>query len=272
MIRSKWKKKGRNEVRRESPHNVSQVSESPMRTNVVMEEEQHQLSLRHGMPVDQVTLPSQLQNPSLAQLQLIEAEWVSNEHDEFIKMIQRYRSLYVTAIFLAFGWALGQVLSSQATTLEALRSRTDVAAVLAILPLINVLFAMLMLEAHAHAADLARYRFLLGKALNDGSPPWRWNRWREKHKSSVLRRPTMILNIFSAVLFLFVVAGAFWFSVPALKGNSWLWVLWGPSLGIFIAFLMAVGIVGIYWLRGEAVVTRHPEYTEEWTSLGDDQN
>lgn len=247
---------------------VSQTGNSLSGSNDV-KKEQNQLPLKEGVQKLAGTAEDK-DNPSLAQLQLIEAEWVSNEHDEFIKMIQRYRSLYVTAIFLAFGWALGQTLSSQATTLEALRSRTDVAAVLSVLPLINVLFAMLMLEAHSHAADLARYRYVLGKALNtDGSPPWRWNVWREKHKSSVLRKPTMILNIFSAVLFFFVVAGTFWFSLPALRQNRWLWVLWGPSLGIFVAFLIAVGIVGLYWLRGNAVVTKRPAVAEQWTELRD---
>src|SRR5258708_2546840 len=94
--------------------------------------------------------------PTLAELQLAEAQWVTVEHDEFIKLIQRYRSLYVTALFLVFGWALGRVLGSPATTLEEIRSRADVAAVLSVLPLINVLFALVMLEAHSHATNLAR--------------------------------------------------------------------------------------------------------------------
>lgn len=264
MARHKSKKRVRNRARPKPQESVSLSGANPSKP-IVLNGEQVQRNAHAGVTTIQP------QKPSLSELQLVEAEWVSNEHDEFIKMIQRYRSLYVTAIFLAFGWALGQVLSSQATTLEALRSRTDVAAVLAILPLINVLFAMLMLEAHSHAADLARYRYVLGKALNDrGTPPWRWNVWRERHKSSVLRKPTMILNIFSAALFLFVVGGTFWFSLPALKLNGWLWVLWGPSLGIFVAFLIAVGIVGLYWLRGNAVVTKKPEITEQWDELGDE--
>ena len=105
---------------------------------------------------------------TLAELQVIEAEWISNEHDEFIKAIQRYRSLYVTAIFIAFGWALGQLLGSAPATLDALRSRSDVAAVLSVLPLISVVLAMLMLEAQSHATDLARYRYLLGRELGGG--------------------------------------------------------------------------------------------------------
>jgi hypothetical protein len=207
---------------------------------------------------------------TLPQLQLIEAEWISNEHDEFIKAIQRYRSLYLTAIFIAFGWALGQVLGSAGTTLENLRTRSDVAAVLSVLPLISVLLAMLMLEAHAHAADLARYRFLLGRELNEGSPAWRWNLWRERHKSSILRRPTMVLNILSAVLFFFLNGVALWLSYPALGHSKWLWVLWGPSLIVFVGFMVTAGIVGIYWLGGRPVVTRDSSDTEEWKKLSDD--
>jgi hypothetical protein len=207
---------------------------------------------------------------TLPQLQLVEAEWISNEHDEFIKAIQRYRSLYLTAIFIAFGWALGQVLGSAPTTLDTLRSRPDVAAVLSILPLISVLLAMLMLEAHAHAADLARYRYLLGRELGGGDPAWRWNLWRERHKQSILRRPTMVLNILSAVLFFFLNATALWFSYPALGTSKRLWVLWGPSLVVFVGLIAAATIVGIYWLTGKPVVTRAPADAEEWEKLSDD--
>ena len=204
---------------------------------------------------------------TLAQLQFEEAKWVTTEHDEFIKLIQRYRNLYVTALFVAFGWALGQVLGSPPTTLEALRARPDVAAVLSVLPLINVLFALLMLEAHSHAADLARYRFLLGMQLHHNEPPWRWNLWREKQKTSILRQPTMFLNAFSAVLFLLLTVGALWFSYPALGASRWLWMLWGPSLLIFISFLVMIGIVALYWMRGAGVVTRKPQVGERWSNL-----
>ena len=206
---------------------------------------------------------------TLPQLQAMEAEWISNEHDEFIKAIQRYRSLYLTATFIAFGWALGQVLGSPPTTLATLRSRSDVAAVLSILPIISVLLAMLMLEAHAHAADLARYRYLLGRELGQGNPAWRWNLWRERHKQSILRRPTMVLNILSAVLFFFLNATALWFSYPALGNNKWLWVLWGPSLVVLVGLVVTAGLVGIYSLKGKPVVTRDPANTEEWKNLSD---
>lgn len=209
------------------------------------------------------------ERPTLLDLQLAEAEWVTNEHDEFIKLIQRYRSLYVTAIFLAFGWVLGQMVG-RPSTLEELRSRTDIAALLSMLPLINVLFALLMLEAHAHAADLARYRFLLGIELGDGEAPWRWNIWREKRRSTILRLPTMSLNMFSAALFLLLTGGTFWFSYPALGSSRWLWLLWGFALFVFIVFLITLGIVGLYWIRGAGVVTRPPAAGEQWQELWDE--
>lgn len=215
-----------------------------------------------------LTVPAQREGrPTLVELQLIEAQWVTGEHDEFIKVIQRYRNLYVTALFIAFGWALGRVLGSPPTTLEEMRSRVDVAAVLSVLPLINVLFALLMLEAHSHAADLARYRFLLGLELYGGEPPWRWNLWREKQRTSILRHPTLFLNAFSAILFLLLTIGSFWFSYPALGSSDWLWALWGPALLIFVAFLITVGIVAVYWLSGSRVVTRAPLPGRRWRDL-----
>jgi hypothetical protein len=204
--------------------------------------------------------------PTLADLQLEEAKWVTGEHDEFIKLIQRYRSLYVTALFLVFGWALGRVLGSPATTLAEMRSRPDVAALLSVFPLINVLFALVMLEAHTHAWGLARYRFLLGIELY-GKPPWRWNLWREKQRTSILQRPTMFLNAFSAILFLFLTVGALWFCYPALGTSGWLWALWGPTLLVFVGFLITVGIVALNWLKGTAVVTRPPVAGERWRDL-----
>ncbi len=112
-----------------------------------MKKERSIEAIKPASRLSQSALAGHQGGPTLFELQLAEADWVSNEHDEFIKLIQRYRSLYVTAIFVAFGWALGQILSSPPTTLEGLRSRADIAAVLSVLPLINVLFALLMLEA-----------------------------------------------------------------------------------------------------------------------------
>src|SRR5258706_7395586 len=148
-----------------------------------------------------------------------------------------------------------------------MRSRADVAAVLSVLPLINVLFALVMLEAHSHATNLARYRFLLGIELYGPEPPWRWNLWREKQRTSILQRPTMFLNGFSAILFLLLTTGALWFCYPALGTSRWLWALWGPALLIFVAFLITAGIVALYWLKGTGVVTRPPIAGERWRDL-----
>jgi hypothetical protein len=203
----------------------------------------------------------------LPDLQRMEAEWVSRELDEFVKLIQQYRNLYVTAIFAALGWALGQVLSSPPTTLQALRSRQDVAAVLSAIPLINVLFSLLMLEAYAHVGNLARYRFILGLELGRGSPPWRWDLWRDTPGTSVVRSATSALNVFSVIVFLVFTGGALWFAFPAVRTTGWLWVLWGPALLAFLGLLAAALIVGIFRSRSRLSVTRPPSAQEQWRGL-----
>ncbi len=119
------------------------------------------------------------------ELQLIEAEWVTRELEEFVKLIQRYRSLYLTAVFLAIGWVLSQAVStiSNSSTVanlsfDALRSRSDISAVLCVIPFVNVLFGLLILEATAQIQTLARYCFLLGFELGHNAPAWRWECWK----------------------------------------------------------------------------------------------
>lgn len=109
---------------------------------------------------------------------------VSRELDEFVKLIQQYRALYLGAIFVAVGWVLGQTVGGGAApqggmqipppTVETLRHRQDVAAVLCVVPLLSVFLAALVTEAYAHMKSLARYRFILGFALGNGTPAWRW--------------------------------------------------------------------------------------------------
>jgi hypothetical protein len=122
----------------------------------------------------------------LPELQRMEAEWVTRELEDFVRLIQRYRALYVTAIFLALGWSLGQVVNTPGgTTIDAFRLRPDVAAIFCIVPLLNVFFVTLMLEAYAQMKSLARYRFILGFALGSGKPPWRWEIWKESEQGSI---------------------------------------------------------------------------------------
>lgn len=45
-----------------------------------------------------------------AEYQCLEAEWTYNEMQDFVRLIQRYRGTYVTAIFVSVGWMLGQML------------------------------------------------------------------------------------------------------------------------------------------------------------------
>ncbi len=78
---------------------------------------------------------------SLPELQRMEAEWVTRELKDFVRLIQRYRALYVTAIFVALGWSLGQVVNTPGgATIDSFRLRPDVAAILCIVPLLNVFY------------------------------------------------------------------------------------------------------------------------------------
>ena len=91
---------------------------------------------------------------TLRDLQLKEAEWVWSEMEDFVKLIQRYRGLFLTAVFAGIGWVLGQALEAippgteaSSNTLDALRRRPDIAAVLCILPILTSFFVVLILEA-----------------------------------------------------------------------------------------------------------------------------
>ncbi len=114
------------------------------------------------------------------EFQRIEAEWVTREFEETVRLVQRYRSLYLSAVFISIGWVLGQVINSSSRlasasqpqdqiTLDALRNRPDVAAVLCLVPLVNVLFGLLILEATSQIQSLARHNFVAA------SPSLRWS-------------------------------------------------------------------------------------------------
>ena len=105
------------------------------------------------------TCANQLSPEKTHELQRIEAEWVTRELEEFVKLLQRDRSLYLTAVFLAIGWVLSQAVSTTSSlanvSFDALRFGQDIAAVLCFVPFVNVLFGLLMLEVTAQIQTLA---------------------------------------------------------------------------------------------------------------------
>jgi hypothetical protein len=193
---------------------------------------------------------------------LKEAEWTWSETEDFVRLIQRYRSLYVTALFLAIGWSLGQALgvdrsgqqalgvSSTGQTPEiallSLRHRPDIAAILCIVPMLNAVFFLLMIEASRHLQSLARYRFLLGWSLGRGQPVWRWELWRTTDEGTV--RPwTNSSNIFLGLLAIVLTIASFVFPIPAIRVSSFLSALWLVSLVFVASVISAITIAG--WRR-----------------------
>jgi hypothetical protein len=182
------------------------------------------------------------------QLLLKEAEWTWSEMEDFVRLVQRYRSLYVTALFVSIGWVLGQALgvapgtadpaSSQVTSQGAalpttevvllrLRERPDIAAVLCIIPMLNAIFFLLMMEAARHLQSLARYRYLLGwKLAHNTGPIWRWELWKETREGSV-RAWTNPSNVFLGLLALILTVGCFAFVFPAVNRSGFC-SLYGP--------------------------------------------
>lgn len=203
---------------------------------------------------------------SLQELQRMEAEWVTRELEDFVRLIQRYRALYVTAIFLALGWSLGQVVNTPGgATIDSFRLRTDVAAILCIVPLLNVFYVTLMLEAYAQMKSLARYRFILGFALGDGQPPWRWEIWKESEQGSI-KYWTAPLNIFSFFIVIMLTIGALTFPFPAIRNSSSgvLWALWLIALISTVGLVCVLVIVG-YRNRNRNAVADPPSV--HWSSL-----
>jgi hypothetical protein len=211
---------------------------------------------------------------SLRELQLKEAEWVWSEMEDFVRLIQRYRGLFISAIFAAAGWLLGQALSAtraanvQATpqTLLALRQRPDVAAVLCIVPLLTTLFVILMLEAQFQMQSLARYRFLLGVALGGGSPVWRWEKWKETPEGSV-RAYTNPSNVYFGLVALILPGAALWFARPAVAvaSSTMLSSFWWGSLGVFVSLVVLAISLGIRNIRKNKVA--RPIDANSWNHL-----
>ena len=180
------------------------------------------------------------------ELHKMEAEWVWQEMSDFVKLIQRYRSIYVTAVFVSIGWVLGQMVggdASQPRTLESFRVRTDIAGVICAIPLLNVLFVMLMLEANAHIHSLARYRFLLGYEFGGNEPAWRWELWKTTREGTI-RAWTNPSNVFFGLVAVATTAAALWFPLPAVRnGDSGLLRAFWWTASLFTAALLIVVVV-----------------------------
>jgi hypothetical protein len=206
----------------------------------------------------------------IEELQQIEAEWVTRELEEFVKLIQRYRSLYLSAVFLAIGWVLSQAVATTTNaapvpplSLDALRLRPDIAAVLCVIPFVNTLFGLLMLEASAQIQTLARYRFLLGFELGGGQPAWRWECWKSSSHGSI-RAWTNPLNMLFTVSTVGLTISVLWFSYPAIPGSKALALLWWSGLFVNTIVAFIVGTVA-YKLRRQNFVAAKPKVT--WADL-----
>jgi hypothetical protein len=195
---------------------------------------------------------------ALRAFQVREAQWVWSEMEDFVRLIQRYRSLYVTAIFVSIGWLLGQVATSArsgpqitpAQLIVQLRSRVDVAAVLCLVPVLNSFFVALIFEAQFHMQSLAQYRFLLGRELGrsigDVGPVWRWELWKQRPEGSI--RPwTIPSNVAFGLTAIVLPAGALWFAMPAVYAahSKMLWWFWGFSATTFAGMLFTAVVLGL---------------------------
>ncbi len=212
-----------------------------------------------------------------AEFQRLEAEWVTRELEECVKLVQRYRSLYLTAVFLAVGWALSQIITATsassssgnpvtAMTFDSLRQRPNIAAVLCLVPFINVLFGLLMLEATAQIQSLARYRFLLGFELGGNLPVWRWECWKSSKHGSV-RVWTNPLNVLFTMVIVLLTVAALWFSHPAIGGSRALVGLWWTALGMNLIAAAVIGVVAFKNRRHNSVAAPPPTtWSQLWPS------
>jgi hypothetical protein len=209
-----------------------------------------------------------LEPNKIEELQRLEAEWVTRELEEFIKLSQNYRSLYLTALIVAIGWVLSQALGTASavagqTSLDILRVRPDVAAVLCVIPFVNVLFGLLMLETTAQIQTLARYRFLLGFELGGQVPAWRWECWKSSKYGSI-RSWTNSLNILFTVTTVGLTITVLWFSHPAIKSSGALFVLWWSGLCLNVIVALVVSTLA-FRLRHQNFVAANP--VVRWADL-----
>jgi len=229
-----------------------------------------------GTPEPASSKPTQI---NLKRLQLKEAEWIWHETVDSIRLIQRYRGLYVTAVFLSVGWVIGQVLIASINagnptpnvpvhqfSLEPLRSREDLAILLIVIAAVNMLFMFLMLESYAYVRSLLRYRFILGYELGGNMPAWRFERWKDTREGSI-RRWTATLNTLFFLICVFVTTTALAFPFPAMKnGNMFIKAAWGA---VVLLFLILAGVTILLGLRYRKQAGAASVPTIRWEDLGD---
>jgi hypothetical protein len=196
----------------------------------------------------QLDVPNAVQAADLLDRELLlkESEWAWSEMEDFVRQVQRYRLSYATALFASLGWILGQLVdpTNQSLTLDAVRARGDIAGVILLVPMLNGLFFLLMMEAAMQVQSLARYRFLLGCALGKGAPVWRWEVFKLTPEGSI--RPwTTPSNIFLAVLVLILTAGTFWFVQPSAASSREVAIFAWLSGTYTAALIVSIGVAGL---------------------------
>lgn len=198
-------------------------------------------------------------------LRLKEADWVYQEMEDFVKLTERYRALYITAIFAALGWLLGQITRSDETILiTTVMNRGDVAAVVCALAPLNVLFFSLILEATAKVQSLARYRFLLGWTFGAYRPTWGWEIWKEGEGS--IRHWTNPTNGFFGVFGLLGTLLLLGFPIPAVMHGEWpLVLLYIISVSFSTALLVVVAHLG--WKNRRRNSVAHPPEDGWWEEM-----
>lgn len=181
------------------------------------------------------------------ELILKEAEWVWSEMEDFVRQVQRYRLSYVTAVFASIGWILGQLVDRQNTTLDlnGLRRNSAVATVILLIPMINGLFFLLMMEAARQIQSLARYRFLLSCELGSKPPVWRWELFKATPEGSV-RLWTNPSNIFLGLFAVGTSLGSFGFANPAVGDPIVNTVRW---CSVVFTVALSAAVIGAGWPR-----------------------
>jgi hypothetical protein len=225
---------------------------------------------KSGWPERQLQKSKDRARAERRELQLKEAEWIWNEMEDFVRLIQRYRGLFITAVFVSVGWLLSQALATAPTSdraaaaLEDLRKRVDIAAVLCLVPLLTTLFAVLMLEAQSQVQSLARYRFLIGYSLGEDNPAWRWERWKEVPEGSTLVW-TAPSNVYFTVVAITLPIGALWFALPAVQSaNSlMLWMFWSFSASVTASLLIVAVVIGWRNRNNNGVASRPSKTWED---------
>jgi hypothetical protein len=204
-------------------------------------------------------------SPTQLDLHLKEADWAYQEMGDFVRLTERYRSLYLTAIFAALGWLLGQISrSGQSVDLRELMGRSDVAAVVCGLAPLNVLFFSLILEATAKVQSLARYRFLLGWTFGAHRPSWGWEVWREGEGS--IRHWTNPTNIFFGVFGLLGTLLLLGFPIPAVVKGDWPLVLL-YAISVVFSLALLVVVIRVAWKNRHRNAVAHPPSNDWWLEM-----